>query len=121
MTRSLLVVDDEKLVRWSIQTFMEKQDFRVVSSADGDDAVKKIENEKFDVIITDLVLPGVNGLEIARRVREIHPDTKIIMMTAYQSLLDMQEAEKIGVRSFINKPFQVSEVKAIVSRLISKT
>ncbi|MEK6776771.1 MAG: response regulator [bacterium] len=116
---SLLVVDDEKLVRWSIQQFMEKEDFRVVSSADGDDAIKNIENERFDVIITDLVMPGKNGIDVTRQAKKLHPDTKIIMMTAHGSLLDKQEARKAGVARFINKPFQVSEVKAIVSQLIS--
>jgi len=120
MTRSLLVIDDEKLVRWSIQQSMEKEDFKVVSSADGNDAIEKIQKERFDVIITDLVMPGMNGLEVARRAREIHPETKIIMMTAHGSLLDRQEAQKVGVTNFINKPFQVNEVKAIVSRLISE-
>lgn len=119
INRSLLVVDDEKLVRWSIQETMGKEHFRVVLASDGTDAIEKIHQERFDVIITDLVMPGKNGIDVARKAKELHPDTKVIMMTAYGSTLDRKEAKKAGVSFFIDKPFQINEIKNVISNILS--
>ncbi len=120
MDRKILVVDDEKLVRWSIQKSMGQKECKVVSAANGAEAIEKIEQERFDLIITDLVMPGFNGIEVARRAKEIQPDAKIVMMTAYGSVLDKEEARAAGVLSFINKPFMVNEVRSVVQKLLSK-
>jgi len=117
---NLLVVDDEKLVRWSIQQSLSKDEFNVISAADGTEAIEKIKQKHFDVIITDFVMPDCDGIEVARKTMELQPDTKIIMMTAYDSLLDKEEAKRAGVTSFINKPFQVNEVRSAVSKILSK-
>lgn len=119
ISRSLLVVDDEKLVRWSIQETMGREHFKVVSASDGTDAIEKIHQERFDVIITDLVMPGRNGIDVARQAKKLHPDTKVIMITAYGSTLDKEEARNAGVSFFLDKPFQVDEVKRAVSQVLS--
>jgi DNA-binding NtrC family response regulator len=120
MNKCLLIVDDEKLVRWSIQQSMLKEEFSVTSAADGQEALDKLAQEHFDVIITDFVMPGLNGIEMARRAKELRPEAKIIMMTAFGSALDKAEAAKAGITSFIDKPFMISEVKSVVSRLLSE-
>jgi len=113
-------VDDEKLVRWSIQQSMDKENCRVVSASDGSEAIEKIKKERFDLIITDLVMPGFNGIEVAKKARELQPDTKIVMMTAYGSVLDREEAKKAGVSSFLNKPFMINEVRSVIAKLLSE-
>lgn len=120
MDRTILVVDDEKLVRWSIQKSMGRKECKVVSASNGAEAIEKIEQEHFDLIITDLVMPGFNGIEVARRARELQPEAKIVMMTAYGSVLDKEEAEAAGVSTFINKPFMINEVRSVVSKLLSE-
>ena len=117
---NLLVVDDEKLVRWAIQQSMGKEKFNVVSASDGIEAIEKIKQEHFDVIITDFLMPGCDGIEVARKTMELQPHTKIIMMTAYDSLLDKEEAKKVGISTFINKPFMVSEVRNAVFEILSE-
>lgn len=117
---NLLIVDDEKLVRWSIQQSMGKDEFNVTSASDGAEAIEKIKHKQFDVIITDFVMPDCDGIEVAKKTMELQPGTKIIMMTAYDSLLNKEEAKRAGVTSFINKPFQVSEVRSAVSKVLSK-
>ncbi len=117
---NLLIVDDEKLVRWSIQESMGKDKFNVVSASDGTEAIEKIKQKHFDVIITDFVMPDCDGIEVAKKTMELQPSTKIIMMTAYDSLLDKEEAKRAGVTTFINKPFQVNEVRSAVSKILSK-
>ncbi len=119
VNKSLLVIDDEKLVRWAIQQIMGRENFRVVSASDGDEAMEKIEQDQFDVIITDLVMPGKNGIDVARKVKTLHPESKVIMMTAYSSELDKDEARKAGVSFFLDKPFQMDEVKRAVSQVLS--
>ena len=120
MVRSLLIVDDEKLVRWTIQQSMGQENYRVVSASNGEEALAKLSNEHFDVIITDLVMPGINGIAVTQKAKEFNPSTQVIMMTAYGSSLDQEEARKAGVAYFINKPFQISEVKTLVSELMPK-
>ncbi len=117
---NLLVVDDEKLVRWSIQQFMGKNEFNVFSASDGLEAIEKIKQEHFDVIITDFVMPDCDGIEVARKTMELQPNAKVIMMTAYDSLLDKEEAKEAGISAFINKPFMVNEVRIAVSKILSK-
>ncbi len=118
MQRSLLVVDDEKLVRWTLEHMMEPDNYRIVSAENGKEAISILEHVHIDLIITDLVMPEVNGIDVAHRAKEIQPDVKVIMMTAHGSNLDKEKARKAGVSCFIEKPFQVHEVRAIVSRML---
>ncbi len=120
MHKNILVVDDEKLVRWTIQQSMGKQNVRVVSAATGAEAMEKLREERFDIIITDYVMPGFNGIEVARRARLLQPESKIIMITAHEMILDRDEADRAGVSSIINKPFMISEVRNIISDLLSE-
>ncbi len=120
MHKKILVVDDEKLVRWTIQQSMGKQNVRVVSAATGAEAMAKLQEERFDIVITDFVMPGFNGIEVARRARELQPESKIVMITAHETILDRNEVEQAGVSSIINKPFMISEVRNIISDLLSE-
>ncbi len=120
MRRCLLVVDDEKLVRWTIEQCMNKEAFRVLSASNVMEALGKLEKEQVDVIITDLVMPELSGIEMARRAKTIRPATKIIMMTAYGTLLDRQEARQAGISRFIEKPFLITDVKNVVSQVLAE-
>jgi DNA-binding NtrC family response regulator len=120
MNRSLLIVDDEKLVRWTLQQSMDKENYKIVLASNGTDAAEEIQKEHFDVIITDLLMPGMDGIEVARKAKEIHPDTKIVMMTAFGSVLNREKAAEAGVSHFLDKPFSVDEVKSVVSQLLSE-
>lgn len=118
MRKSLLVVDDEKLVRWTIQETMGREDFKVVAAQNGADAVEKMKTERFDIIITDLLMPDLNGIDVARKAREVHPETKVVMMTAYNGVLDKEEAREAGVSDFIEKPFLINDIKHVVSKVL---
>ncbi len=118
--KSILVVDDEKLIRWSIQQSMGKQNVRVVSAATGTEAMARLREERFDIVITDFFMPGFNGIEVARRARELQPESKIVMITAHETILDREEADQAGVSSIIKKPFMISEVRNIISDLLSE-
>ncbi len=120
MQKKILIVDDEKLVRWTIEKSMGQQDFQFVSASTGTEAVERLREESFDIVITDFVMPGFNGIEVARRARQLQPDSKVIMITAHETILDREEANKAGVRSIINKPFMVSEVRKAIFDLLSE-
>ena len=119
MIRNVLVVDDEKLVRWSIRKLIGADEYNVVCVANGKEAIEKLKHEWFALIITDLVMPDINGIEVARRARELQPDAEIIMMTAYRSLIDQADAQAAGISAFLNKPFMIQEVKRLVSQLLA--
>jgi CheY-like chemotaxis protein len=118
--KKILIVDDEKLVRWTIQQSMVEENFRFVSASTGTEAIEKMREEPFDIVITDFVMPGSNGIEVARSARQLHPDSKIIMITAHESMLDREEASSAGVSSIINKPFMVREVRKAIFDLLSE-
>ncbi|MDX1763800.1 MAG: response regulator [bacterium] len=119
MRRCLLVVDDEKLVRWTIEQCLKKEAFRVLAASNAKEALEKLREEAVDVIITDLVMPEGSGMELVRHAKALRPEPKIIMMTAYGSLLDKDEARKAGVSHFIDKPFLITEVKDAVSQVLA--
>ncbi|NOY53238.1 MAG: response regulator [Deltaproteobacteria bacterium] len=119
MGRKILVVDDEKLVRWSIQKLIGREKCKVVCVASGLEAIEKIKEERFVLIITDLVMPDMNGIEVVKMARELQPGAKIIMMTAYSSAIEKNKAEAAGVSTFINKPFMINEVRSVISKFLS--
>ena len=120
MTKSLLIVDDEKLVRWALLKSFTGKEFCVVSASDGIEAMEKINAECFDLIITDYAMPGMNGIEVARKAREICPNVKIIMLTGCKGLLDKEDAKRGGISRIIDKPFMIEEVKDLVFQVLDE-
>ncbi|MDW8102870.1 MAG: response regulator [Anaerolineae bacterium] len=113
--KRVLVVDDEISVRKICQFILQMMGFEVETAADGMEAVEKAREKPFDLIITDIKMPGINGVETARLIREIYPDVPWIVMTAYGQLDLALKAIRLGVNGFLLKPFTPDELKALVS------
>lgn len=114
----ILVVDDEKLVRWSLQEDFRKEGYQINIAEDGKSAMAKIEADEYDIILLDIRLPDANGIEILKRVKQIYPYTIVIMMTAYADIETAIEAMKAGAYDYINKPFNIGEIRTRVERAI---
>lgn len=112
--KRVLVVDDEISVR-KICQFILQADFEVETAGDGMEAVAKVREKPFDLIITDIKMPGIDGVETARLIRELYPDVPWIIMTAYGQLDLALKAIRLGVNGFLLKPFTPDELKAVVS------
>src|SRR6185295_17252693 len=112
----VLVVDDERGARMALEVPLRLSGYDVVSACGGREAIELGQQHKFDVVLTDIFMPGVRGIEVVREFRRFSPDTKIIAMTAQGSLEIALEAIEEGAFDFIAKPFDVEEVLALLSR-----
>ncbi len=113
--KRVLVVDDEISVRKICEFILRMMGFEVETAADGFEAVDKAREKPFDLFIVDIRMPGMDGIETARLIREIHPDIPWIVMTGYGQLDLALKAIRLGVSGFLLKPFTPDELKALVS------
>ena len=110
----VLVVDDELNICQSCKKILEKIDFKVLYALNGYDALKMMEAEPFDIVITDLKMSSLGGMEVLQRVKEAYPDTPVIVITGYASVSSAIEVMKMGAMDYLPKPFTPDELRAIV-------
>ena len=118
--RSVLIVDDEKNILLTLSQSLEVLHLETDTAINGEDALTKLKEKDFSLILLDLRMPGIDGMEVLRQVREIRPDIRIIMISAYGTIEVAVEAMKLGAVDFIQKPFSPEEVRALVSRVLDR-
>lgn len=116
--KSLLVVDDNDLICWAFQKFMKDTPYQVTTARDGRKAMEMIDNEHFDLVITDLNMPGSSGIEVIAKAKKNLPESKLVLMTAHASLLERENATKAGADMIIDKPFQLKAILALLENLL---
>ena len=114
----ILIIDDEPLMRISIADALKAEGYQVKVAATGPEGVDFIKKEQFDIIVSDLRLPGLDGLQVLQTCREVSPRTGVIVITAHGSVETAVEAMKIGAYDYITKPFSMDELLLIVKRLV---
>ncbi len=122
MTRQakILIVDDEEVALKNLQHVMAKEGYAVTATSSGTHALTLIESEEFDVILTDLRMEKVDGMQLLEASRERKPDTEVIMITGYATAESAVEAMRRGAFYYIAKPFRLDEVRKIVSEAMGK-
>jgi DNA-binding response OmpR family regulator len=118
--KSTLIVDDEKNIRLALSMALEQLDVPVDTAASGEEALEKIAAGSFGVVLLDLRMPGTDGMEVLRRLARERPEIKVIIITAYGSIDLAVEAMKLGAVDFLQKPFEVSQVREMVRRILEK-
>jgi ATP-dependent Lon protease len=116
----ILIVDDEEIARNNIEHILKKENYHVVTAANGIEAIEKIEAAVFDVVLTDLKMEKVDGLGVLEKVKSKYPDTQVIMITAYAAIDTAIEAIKKGAFHYIAKPFRLEEVRTTVKQALDK-
>ncbi len=116
----ILVVDDEKSLLELLSRVFTKEGYRVQVCASGTKAVEILEREDLDLLITDIRLPEMSGMEVLKRSREVRPDVPVIMITAYGNMKQAIEALKMGALDYIVKPFDIEELKITVAKGLEK-
>ena len=106
----ILLVDDEPTIRLSIGDALRNAGHSVKTAADGAEALKLVGRGSFDVIVTDLRMPKVDGLTVLRRIRQELPSTEVILITAHGTTIDEVSALHDGAAAFVTKPFQVDQL-----------
>jgi DNA-binding NtrC family response regulator len=117
----ILVADDEKLVRWSIAQALTKEGYEVVMAASGRETVDLASQEVFDLIITDLKMSDVDGLEVLKNLRQVQVNSKVIVITAYATESLARDSLEMGASLFISKPFDLNYMKEVVNRILGAT
>ena len=116
----ILVADDEKMKRITLAQDLTAQGHEVVTAGDGAEALQRLAAEQFDVVVTDLKMPNVDGIELLKRIKQDGvTKTEVIIMTAYGSIPLAVEAGKLGAFDFITKPFRNEDILPLLSRIES--
>jgi DNA-binding NtrC family response regulator len=117
----LLIVEDEKIALKNMVHVLEKEGYEVVGTSSGSAALTLIENQAFDVVLTDLKMEKVDGMQVLRKCRERCPDTEVIVITGFATPESAVEAMKLGAFYYIAKPFRLDEVRQMVGEAVGKT
>ncbi|HEY5523641.1 MAG TPA: response regulator, partial [Desulfuromonadaceae bacterium] len=117
----LLVVDDEHLIRWSLEQNLKKQGFEVVTAGSGEDALRLVREEQPDLVLLDIQLPGMSGIDVLGKIKELDDDIIVIMVTANSGLENAVNAMRLGAFDYISKPFNLDEVSIIIKRALENS
>lgn len=115
---TIVVADDEESVRWTLKKALEREGYEVLTAADGQRAVEAAEEAQADLVLMDIKMPTLDGLQALSRLREHRPETVVIVMTAFGSLQAAVEAMKRGAYDYITKPFDFEELTLLVRRAL---
>jgi len=118
--KSVLIVDDEKNIRLTLSQALEVLEVETDTAANGEEALAKLKEKEFGLILLDLKMPGMDGMDVLRQVSKIRPDIRIVILTAYGTVESAVEAMKLGAADFIQKPFAPDEIRELVSRVMDR-
>ncbi|MCA9321288.1 MAG: sigma-54-dependent Fis family transcriptional regulator [Planctomycetes bacterium] len=121
LAETILIIEDEDLIRISLKARLEKEGFRVITAATGEQGLKALDDRYIDLVLLDYKLPDLDGLEILRRIRGLVPGQVTIMMTAYSTIEGVVEAMQQGAYTYVKKPFEFPEMLAHIQRGLETT
>lgn len=114
---SILIVDDEPLIQELLSEVLEKEGYQVTSVSNGYQALKKIHQGYFDVVITDVRMPKIDGITLLKKIKELSPATSVIVITAYGSIDDAVKAMKMGASDYLTKPIIPDQIKITIQKI----
>jgi len=117
-TKSILVVDDQDGVCQLLQELLASEGFKVTTACNGFEALEMIKTLRPDILLIDMKMPGMSGIDVLTTLQDMEHNCLPIMMTAYGELEIIKEAERLGVSHFITKPFDIDELRQLMRRVI---
>jgi ATP-dependent Lon protease len=117
---SILIVDDEEVARKNLEHILKKENYVVATAADGMDALEKVADSAFDVVMTDLKMSNIDGIALLEKIKSRHPGTMVIVITGHASIDSAVETIRKGAFHYITKPFKLDEVRATVREAVEK-
>lgn len=107
---NILIIDDEIDIRGFLKDFFEDRDFNVETAMDGLEGVEKFKKGKFDLVVSDMLMPKMIGLDVLRNIRTLNPNQRVIMMTGVRETTMMERAKQLGCHLYLTKPIQLQEL-----------
>jgi DNA-binding NtrC family response regulator len=117
--RKILIVDDEVTVCKSIQRALLSDDYEIDMALSGEEALRREDEQKYDVIIADLMMPGISGLDLLQSLKAKNVQAKVIMVTGYPTMKTTVQAMQIGAFDYLPKPFLPAELRVMVTRALA--
>ncbi len=114
------MVEDDDALRRITQMHLEKKGYSIAAAADGTEALRILEDEPLDLVLSDLHLPGISGLELLKSIRAKYPETEVVMITAFGTVVTAVEAMKSGAYDYVTKPIHLYELSALVERVLER-
>lgn len=115
----VLVIDDERPIRETLEMFLREKGYEVVTSEDGERGLEAFQRERPEIVILDIRLPGMDGLEVLRRIKETGEGAHVIMITAYHDADITQQAMKLGAYRYIRKPLDADEFEGVIEKAVN--
>src|ERR1043166_4169340 len=112
----VLIIDDEKLVRWSLQQKLSKEGYEVESAPTGEEGLNLIREDGYDLVLLDLRLPGMDGLQTLREIKKLEREIGVVMLTADTGLAQAVECVRLGAHNYLTKPFEFDQVKVALEK-----
>ena len=116
----VLVVDDERNIRNNLRMVLEAEDYRVDTASNGDDALLRVKDGRYDIVFVDIQMPKMDGLELLRYLRGLRPKLPVVMLTAYGTVRRAVEAMKLGAVDFIEKPFDPKAIQLLCQEILER-
>lgn len=117
--KAILVVDDEITVCKSIRSALVQEDYDIDLALSGEEALQKERTKKYDVMIVDLMMPGISGLDLLRSIKNTNPSVRVIMVTGYPTMKNTLQAMQIGAFDFLPKPFLPADLRNLVAKALA--
>lgn len=116
----ILVIDDDPSIRNMLEIVLKKSGYDVTCTDSGKSALEKLKKETFDLIISDIKMPDITGIDLLKKIKAINPEIPVILITAFASANDAVEAMKLGAEDYVTKPFNLDELRIIIHRALYK-
>ncbi len=115
--KNILIVDDDVDIVRIVTKMLSREEFNVDTACSGEEALEKVRDQRPDVLLLDIMMPRMNGIEVLRRVKEIDPSIRIIMITAFGDIDSYLDAMEWGAMEYINKPFETEELLRMINKI----
>ena len=119
-TYSILVVDDERLILTTLDMMLDKNKFSIDLAATGEDAIKKLHKKHYDIVLSDLMLPGVSGLDVLKEAKRMNPLVSAILLTGKASEKSLSKAQELGISDYMVKPVSKKELLGRIDECIKR-
>jgi len=117
---TILILDDEPIVSKRLKPSLEKQGYAVEAYTRSADALERIKDKQFNIVITDLKMEGVDGMQFLTEVKERYPDTEVIVITGFATMATAKESFNKGIFDFLAKPFKLGEISDVIAKAEAK-
>ena len=117
----ILVVDDEEGLREGLSGLLEDEGYRVLCASTGEQAFEIVRQTHVDLVLTDMKMPGMNGIELLKKVRAIRQEIGVIILTGFGEIESYIEAMNFGAMEYVSKPFKVNELKFSVQKILNRS